>query len=57
MNAIEQLSHIKTVHVSTYQAASGAGAAAMDEMCIRDRRVICLNGTSAEAFIMAAFSR
>ncbi|MCE5174842.1 MAG: aspartate-semialdehyde dehydrogenase [Bacteroidales bacterium] len=32
MNAIEKLSHIKKVHVSTYQAASGAGAAAMDEL-------------------------
>ncbi|WP_243348740.1 aspartate-semialdehyde dehydrogenase [Parabacteroides sp. FAFU027] len=32
LKAIEQLSHIKTVHVSTYQAASGAGAAAMDEL-------------------------
>ena len=29
LKAIEKLSHIKTVHVSTYQAASGAGAAAM----------------------------
>lgn len=32
LQAIENLSHIKTVHVSTYQAASGAGAAAMDEL-------------------------
>ncbi len=32
LKAIEGLSHIKTVHVSTYQAASGAGAAAMDEL-------------------------
>lgn len=32
LNAIEKLSHIKRVHVSTYQAASGAGAAAMDEL-------------------------
>jgi aspartate-semialdehyde dehydrogenase len=32
LKAIEDLSHIKTVHVSTYQAASGAGAAAMDEL-------------------------
>jgi len=32
MNAIEKLSHIRKVHVSTYQAASGAGAAAMDEL-------------------------
>lgn len=32
LQAIENLSHIKSVHVATYQAASGAGAAAMDEL-------------------------
>lgn len=32
LNAIEKVSHIKSVHVATYQAASGAGAAAMDEL-------------------------
>lgn len=32
LNAIERLSHIRRVHVSTYQSASGAGAAAMDEL-------------------------
>lgn len=32
LNAIERLSHIKRVRVATYQAASGAGAAAMDEL-------------------------
>lgn len=32
LKAIENLSHIKRIHVSTYQAASGAGAAAMDEL-------------------------
>jgi len=32
LKAIESLSHIKRVHVSTYQAASGAGASAMDEL-------------------------
>ncbi len=32
LKAIESLSHIKSVHVSTYQSASGAGAAAMDEL-------------------------
>lgn len=32
LNAIEQLSHIVRVHVSTYQSASGAGAAAMAEL-------------------------
>lgn len=31
LNAIEKLSHIKRVHVATYQSASGAGASAMDE--------------------------
>ncbi|GHT48871.1 aspartate-semialdehyde dehydrogenase [Bacteroidia bacterium] len=32
LKPLEQLSHIKRVHVSTYQAASGAGAAAMAEL-------------------------
>ena len=32
LKAIEDLSHIKRVRVSTYQAASGAGAAAMAEL-------------------------
>jgi len=32
LNAIEKLSHVRRVIVSTYQAASGAGAAAMDEL-------------------------
>ena len=31
-SAIEKLSHIKRVHVATYQSASGAGAAAMAEL-------------------------
>ena len=32
LNAIEKVSHIKRDHVATYQAASGAGAAAMEEL-------------------------
>jgi aspartate-semialdehyde dehydrogenase len=32
LKAIERLSHIKCVHVATYQASSGAGATAMDEL-------------------------
>ena len=32
LNAIEKLSHIRSVHVATYQAASGAGAAGMEEL-------------------------
>lgn len=32
MDVIEKISHIKRAHVATYQAASGAGAVAMDEL-------------------------
>lgn len=32
LNPIEKLSHIKKIHVSSYQSASGAGAAAMMEL-------------------------
>jgi aspartate-semialdehyde dehydrogenase len=32
LKPLEELSHIKRIHVATYQAASGAGAAAMDEL-------------------------
>lgn len=32
LNAINRLTPIRSVHVATYQAASGAGAAAMDEL-------------------------
>jgi len=32
LNAIERLSHIRKVHVATYQSASGAGAKAMQEL-------------------------
>jgi len=37
---IEKLSHIKRVHVSTYQAASGAGAAAMDELVEQHHEIV-----------------
>jgi len=40
LKAIEKISHIKKVHVSTYQAASGAGAAAMDELYEQYRQVL-----------------
>ena len=42
LRAIEALSHIKRVHVATYQAASGAGAQAMKELETQYRQV--LNG-------------
>ena len=32
LNPIDKLSHIKKIHVSSYQSASGAGAAAMKEL-------------------------
>lgn len=32
LQPIERLSHIRRIHVASYQAASGAGAAAMDEL-------------------------
>lgn len=32
LNVVERLSHVKRIHVATYQASSGAGAAAMAEL-------------------------
>ena len=40
LKAIEQLSHIKRVHVSSYQSASGAGASAMAELEEQYRQAI-----------------
>ncbi len=40
LKPIEAISHIKRVHVSTYQAASGAGAAAMDELENQYRQIV-----------------
>jgi aspartate-semialdehyde dehydrogenase len=40
LKAIEQLSHIKRIHVASYQAASGAGAAAMAELEQQYREVL-----------------
>lgn len=39
LNAIEKVSHIKRVHVATYQAASGAGASGMAELEEQTRQV------------------
>ena len=38
LNAIEKISHIRKIHVSTYQAASGAGAQAMAELVEQTRQ-------------------
>lgn len=40
LQAIERLSHIRRVHVASYQAASGAGQAAMDELHEQYRQVL-----------------
>ncbi len=40
LKAIEDISHIKRVHVSTYQAASGAGASAMIELQEQHRQLV-----------------
>ncbi len=40
LQAIERLTHIKRVHVATYQAASGAGAQAMKELENQYRQVL-----------------
>lgn len=50
LKAIEQLSHIKQVHVSTYQAASGAGAAAMDELFAQYKQVLAGEEPTVEKF-------
>ena len=50
LKAIENLSHIKRVHVATYQAASGAGAAAMDELYEQYRQVLAGEPVTVEKF-------
>ena len=50
LKAIEDLSHIKRVHVSTYQAASGAGASAMAELEQQYREVLDGKPVTVEKF-------
>jgi aspartate-semialdehyde dehydrogenase len=50
LKPIEQLSHIKRLHVATYQAASGAGAAAMDELANQYRQIVHGEKTTVEKF-------
>ncbi|WP_418894271.1 aspartate-semialdehyde dehydrogenase [Limibacterium fermenti] len=40
LKAIEDITHIKKVHVSTYQSASGAGASAMRELEDQHRQLV-----------------
>lgn len=50
LQAIEQISHIRKAYVSTYQAASGAGAAAMDELNTQYRQALAQEKVSVEKF-------
>jgi aspartate-semialdehyde dehydrogenase len=40
LKAIESLSHITRVHIATYQSASGAGAAAMNELQLQTNQIL-----------------
>jgi aspartate-semialdehyde dehydrogenase len=50
LKAIERLSHIRCVRVATYQAASGAGAAAMAELETQYRQVLDGQQPTVEKF-------
>lgn len=50
LQAIERLSHIKRVHVASYQAASGAGQAAMDELEQQYREVLAGKPVTVKKF-------
>ncbi|KAA6327771.1 Aspartate-semialdehyde dehydrogenase [termite gut metagenome] len=50
LKAIERISPVRTVHVSTYQAASGAGAAAMKELYEQYRQVLAGEKVTVEKF-------
>lgn len=50
LKALENLSHIKRVHISSYQAASGAGQAAMDELFEQYRQVLAGEEPTVEKF-------
>lgn len=50
LNPLERVSHIKRVHVSTYQAASGAGATAMDELVNQFKQILNKEEVTVEKF-------
>ena len=50
LQAVERISHIRRVHVSTYQAASGAGAQAMKELENQYRQVLNGEPVTTEKF-------
>lgn len=50
LKAIENVSHIKRVHVATYQAASGAGASAMAELVKQYEQILKDEKPTVEKF-------
>lgn len=50
LKAIEELSHIRKAYVASYQAASGAGAAAMDELYNQYRQIVAGEEVTVEKF-------
>lgn len=50
LQAIERLSHIRRVHVASYQAASGAGQAAMDELAEQYRQIVAGEPVTVDKF-------
>ena len=50
LQVFENLSHIRRVHISSYQAASGAGQAAMDELHVQYRQVLNDEPVKVEKF-------
>ena len=50
LKPLEELSHIKRIHIASYQAASGAGAAAMDELYEQYRQVLAGEPVTVEKF-------
>lgn len=50
LNAIEKLSHIKRVHVATYQSASGGGAQAMAELENQYKQIVAGKEPTVEKF-------
>lgn len=50
LNALEPLSHIRRVHVASYQSASGAGAQAMHELIAQYRQVLDGKEPTVERF-------
>lgn len=50
LKALEAISHIKRVHVASYQSASGAGAAGMDEFLLQTKQVIAGDAPTINKF-------